>query len=151
MTTKESTGQRGKKAERLVEAVLKKWNGKADFAYWRLPDSRSARNFLAAQPGDYAYFSHPHGGIVEVKETQHPRRIAKDKISQLPVLQKFALAGAKSVILIHHSVEGKWRMVLPSQLEFGKPSWDLSGFAVYESAEEALLASGYFNQGEKQE
>jgi hypothetical protein len=76
-------GQRGKSAEKVVESILRGWNSKANFAYWRLPDSRSARSYLAAQPGDFVYFADPYAGIIEVKETLHAVRIAKDKISQL--------------------------------------------------------------------
>jgi hypothetical protein len=142
--TKSTIGQRGKAAEKAVEAVLKKWNNKTEFAYWRLPESRSARSFLAAQPGDMCYFCGDYAGIIEVKSTEHSKRIAKDKISQLAVLNKLELAGASSVILINHSVEDKWRVVLPTQLEMGVPSWDLSGFPLFDSAAEALLSTGYF-------
>jgi len=141
---KESIGARGKQAEKTVEAILKKWNGKSTFAYWRLPDARSARSFLSAQPGDFGFYCGANAGIIEVKSTTHAFRIAKDKISQLAVLTKLEMAGAKSVILINHSVEGVWRAVLPTQLEIGLPSWNLSEFKTYASAEEALKSTGYF-------
>lgn len=141
---KESVGQRGKLAEKAVEKVLKLWNNKAHFAYWRLPDARSAMGRVAAQPGDFCYFSHPNAGIIEVKTTEHSFRVAKDKISQLPVLHKLDLAGAGSIILILHSTENVWRAVRPSQLESGAPSWDLRGVPVHPSAESALLSTGFF-------
>ena len=138
-------GDRGKAAEKTVEAVLKRWNGRGDFAYWRLPDARSARNFLAAQPGDFAYFNKPRAGIIEVKETQHSYRIAKDKISQLATLKKLDLAGASSVILIHHSVEDVWRAVLPYDLDSSVPSWDLRDFPTFATAEVALISTDFFS------
>ena len=141
---KETVGQRGKAAEKLVEAILKRWNNRADFAYWRLPDSRSARSFLAAQPGDICYFSGPHAGIIEIKSAEHPYRIPKAMISQLPTLMKLELAGASSVILVLHKGLDKWRVVLPSQLEQGLPSWDLSAFPLHDTAEAALKSTGYF-------
>ena len=141
---KEKIGQRGKQAEKIVETVLKKWNSRVTFAYWRLPDSRSARSFLVAQPGDYCFFSGSHAGIIEVKSSLHPSRIAKDKISQLPILQKLALAGASSVILIHHSEIDKWRVLYPSDLAMNVPSWELSVFPLFDSAEDALISTGYF-------
>lgn len=140
----ETVGQRGKTAEKLVEAILKRWNNRADFAYWRLPDSRSARSFLAAQPGDICYFSGQHAGIIEIKSTEHSRRLPKAMISQLPTLMKLELAGASSVILVLHKGLEKWRVVLPSQLEQGLPSWDLSGFPLHDTAEAALKSTGYF-------
>ena len=141
---KEKIGQRGKTAEKMVEAVFKKWNNQASFAFWCLPDSRTARSFIAAQPGDYGFFSGKYGSIAEVKSTLHPNRIAKDKISQLPTLKKLEMAGAHSVIVIHHSALDVWRVVTPDDLEMGVPSWDLSGFPTYPTAEDALLSTGYF-------
>ena len=142
---KELVGQRGKDAEKIVGDILKRWNNRASFAFWRLPDSRSARSFVTAQPGDYAYFCGDYGGIIEVKSSLAPSRIAKDKISQLPTLHKLELAGARCIILIHHSVADVWRAVKPSQLEMGPPSWDLSEVPTYATAEAALQATGYFN------
>lgn len=141
---KETVGQRGKAAEKLVEAILKRWNNRADFAYWRLPDSRSARSFLAAQPGDICYFSGQHAGIIEIKSSEHSHRLPKAMISQLPTLMKLELAGASNVILVLHKGLDKWRVVLPSQLEQGLPSWDLSAFPLHDTAEAALKSTGYF-------
>ena len=78
----EKIGQRGKSAEKIVEGVLKSWNTSASFAYFRLADARAARNFLAAQPGDFAYFSGTFAGIIEVKSSQHSYRIAKVKTTR---------------------------------------------------------------------
>jgi hypothetical protein len=142
--TKSSIGDRGKAAEKAVETVLKEFNRRTEFAYWRLPDARSARSFLAAQPGDFAYFCKGKGGLIEVKETEHNYRIAKDKISQLAILQKLSCAGAQNVILVHHSTIDVWRYILPDQLEIGPPSWNLSEFVVFESAAEALAATNFF-------
>ena len=144
MAIKESAGSKGKTAEKIVEGVLKSWNTSASFAYFRLADARAARNFLAAQPGDFAYFSGTFAGIIEVKETRHSYRIAKDKVSQLPVLHKLAYAGAKSVILIQHTTENVWRAVLPTELTIGQPSWDLRHLPTYTSAEAALKSTGWF-------
>jgi len=139
-----TTGQRGKSAEKVVESILRGWNTKANFAYWRLPDSRSARSYLAAQPGDFVYFADPYAGIIEVKETLHAVRIAKDKISQLPNLHKLSLAGAHSIVVVHHSTTKLWRAIHPHQLPFGVASWDLSGFPSFDTAEDALISTGYF-------
>jgi hypothetical protein len=142
--TKSKIGDRGKAAEKEVDKVLRILNNRSDFAYWRLPDARAARGYLAAQPGDFAYFCKGRGGIIEVKETEHAYRIAKDKISQLATLQKFEWAGAKSAIIIHHSVDNVWRMIYPSQLEIGPASWDLRQFVCFKTPVEALQATGYF-------
>lgn len=142
-------GQRGKKAEEKVNAILKRWNEKAGFAYFRLPDARAAMGRLAAQPGDFVYY---HGGIldpdwsgiIEVKSTAHNFRIAKDKISQLATLKKLEAAGARSVILVWHTESDVWRAIDPCDLEDGVPSWDLSRFPAWKDAETALLSMRYF-------
>jgi hypothetical protein len=146
--TKSKIGDRGKAAEKEVDKVLRIMNNRSDFAYWRLPDARAARGFLSAQPGDFCYFTTMAGtfcgGIIEVKETEHAYRIAKDKISQLATLQKFEWAGASSVIVIHHSVEDVWRAFKPSDIEIGPASWDLRRFATHTTALAALKSTGYF-------
>lgn len=141
---KNERGDRGKAAEKAVEDVLRQFNQSLYFAYWRLPDARAAMGRLAAQPGDFVYFSNGRGGIIEAKETKHDFRIAKDKISQLAVLHKLAEAGARSLIVVHHSTTDLWRAVRPEHLKIGPPSWDLSEFPTYKSAEAALHWSGLF-------
>ena len=135
----------GKKAEKLVEAVLKKWNNNSGFAYFRLQDSRAARNFLVAQPGDFAYYCGPRAGILEVKSTQHSYRLAKDKVSQLPTLKKLSMAGASNLVLVHHYLEGVWRILYPGGLDASVPSWDLRNVETYPDAESALFSTGYFD------
>ena len=136
---------RGKASEKIVEAIFKKWNNQMDFSWHRFPDSRSARGALAAQPGDFLYFCKSRAGVVEVKHTEHAYRVAKDKISQLMVLKKFAQAGASSLILIHHGLKNVWRVLDPLSLASDVPSWDLREFPCYPDAETALLSSNYFN------
>ena len=43
----------------------------------------------------------------------------------------------------------KWRWVFPYQLDPSAASWDLRDFVTFDSAEEALKSSGYFNLGEE--
>lgn len=140
-----SISNTGKKAEKLVEAVLKKWNNRAGFAYFRLPDSRAARNFLTAQPGDFAYYCGPRAGILEVKSTQHSYRLAKDKVSQLPTLKKLSAAGASNLVLVQHTTENVWRILYPGGLDASVPSWDLRNVETYPDAESALFSTGYFD------
>lgn len=144
MAVNSSTKDRGKAAEKAVEKVLKKWNEYSAFTYWRLPDSRSARSFLAAQPGDYGWFCTGRGGILEVKSTQHAYRIARDKISQLATLKKLDLAGAENLILIQHTEENVWRVVRPGNLDSDVPSWDLRSYPTYDTPEAALRSTGWF-------
>ena len=132
-------GSRGKHAEKEVEKTLESYNrNHLDFAYHRLPDARSARNFLKAQPADFMYWCSGIGGFIEVKETKHSSRLSRDKISQMPVLKKFALAGARSTVIIFHSTTQKWRIAPLSFFVDEVPSWDLSPLPTFDSAEKAL-------------
>ena len=136
----------GKETEKIVEALFNEWNTKQCFAWHRMPDARSARGALAAQPGDYVYFASKEnrfmGGFIEVKASKHPFRIAKDKVRQLPKLRVFDLAGADNIVLVHHYLEGVWRAVHTADLEVGQPSWDLSDIAKFPTPEEALNYAG---------
>lgn len=134
----------GKETEKLVEKLFDQWNADSRFSWHRLPDAKAARGFLAAQPADYAWWRLPHGGYLEVKATQHEYRLAKDKVKQLPLLQKHALAGARCFVLVHHYLLGKWRVVNATKMEIGVPSWDLRSYPLFDSAEDALMSTGVF-------
>jgi hypothetical protein len=139
-------GQRGKEAEKEVNDLFTRWNAKEGFSFHRLPDARSARSFLKAQPADFIVAVDPHGGIfVEVKDSQHPYRIAKDKVSQLPTLRKFDLAGMRFLVLVKHTEQRLWRVIPPSFFDGDiPPSWDLRSLPLHESAEAALRSTGLF-------
>lgn len=144
MVAKEKIGQRGKTAERFVEAVLKRWNGQAHFAYQRLADSRTARAYIAAQAADFLYFSKGKSGFIEVKSTTHPSRLTRAAVSQLPTLQKFSYAGAANIILVFHSELNVWRILYPGGMDSSVTSWDLREVPTYPTPEDALMSTGYF-------
>ena len=131
---------RGKETEKEVELFLKKMNGQTKFAYSRFPDARSARGFLAAQPADFLVVCNGVVVLLEVKHTNHPYRLPKDKLSQHAMLAKFAEAGAVGLLIVHHEGLG-WRIINVTRLTFGVPSWDLSKFPIYSNAESALFAA----------
>lgn len=139
---------RGKSTEKKVENFLKSLNCKANVAYLRFPDSRSARNFLAAQPADFLVICNGVPVFIESKHLNASYRLTKNKVSQHAALAKFNAAGAKALVVVEHEGVG-WRAVNIEDLEFGVPSWDLRAFPLYNSAEEALKSSGYFNLGEE--
>ena len=134
----------GKETEKLVEKLLEGWNQNANFSWHRLPDAKAARGFLAAQPADYVWWRLPHGGYLEVKATKHAYRLSKDKVTQLPSLRKHAQAGARCYVLVHHYLEGKWRVINAATMEVNVPSWDLSQLPTYNSADDALKSTGFF-------
>lgn len=128
----------GKETELLVESALKKLNVRQDFAWHRLPDARAARGALKAQPGDYQYIFHKVFGYIEVKALKHPTRLPATRLTQLPIMNKWEMAGASSVVLVHHYMTGEWRAVSPAVLPVGATSWDLSSFKSHATVEEAL-------------
>ncbi len=136
---------RGKSTEKKVEAFLKAANSKANISYIRFPDSRSARNFLAAQPADFLAVASGTPIFIEVKHLNAPYRLPKDKVSQHAVLTKFKAAGSVCLVVVEHEGVG-WRVVGIEDLEFGVPSWDLRRFPTHASAEEALKSTGYFGE-----
>jgi hypothetical protein len=91
-----------------------------------------------AMIGDFEFFLPGTHGVIEVKETKHDYRIAKDKLEQLPRLHKRAMCGGTCIVLVYHSTTKLWRSFLAIDLEIGKPSWDLSGYEQFESAKAAL-------------
>ncbi len=141
-----TVGQRGKVTEKAVEKVLTRWNGEVlEFAWHRLPDTRSARSFLKAQPADYYLAVKGRAYHLEAKESQHEFRLARDKISQIQVLRKFAMAGMLFAVVVHHTTLDRWRCIPCAFFTGDIPtSWDLRQFPLLDSAEAALMATGWF-------
>ena len=135
----------GKETEKLVESLFTEWNQRQSFAWHRLPDSKSARAFLKAQPADYLYRSGQFSGFIEVKALKHPYRLSTDRVTQLATLKKWSLAGSQNLILVHHYMEGVWRVLYPGGLDASVPSWDLRNVETYPDAESALLSTRYFD------
>lgn len=142
-----SIADRGKWAEKEVEKHLKSLNEKyARFAYERLPDARAAGGRLKAALCDFlAWWERPDGHdsyLIEVKETKHDYRIAKDKLEQLPRMRKLRLAGAMGIVLIYHSSIDRWRGA-PLEYFDGNipPSWDLRELPTCATLAEALQSS----------
>jgi Holliday junction resolvase len=141
-----SPGDRGKAAEKTVLGVLTKWNLKyVRFAFERLADARAARGAIKAQLCDFIVHVPDHFVMLEVKETTHEFRIAKDKLAQLPNMKKWIEAGATGLALIHHSTLLQWRVVDLALIATGEPSWDLREFPLWPSAEAALVSTQLFN------
>lgn len=137
-------GQRGKEAEKAVKDLFTVWNRRMDFAWHRMPDSKASRNLVAAQPADFIVAVSGVTMWLEAKETQHEGRIAKDKVRQLPLLKKFRLARMPGYVLVLHTTLGRWRIVNVDDLDLGLPSWDLSEFELFETAQDALISTGLF-------
>jgi hypothetical protein len=136
---KSKSANRGKAEEKEVHEFLKRLSAsRADFDFLRLPDARSAMGRVAAMPADFEAFTPSGHYLLEVKSSEHDYRLARDKVTQLPMMRKRILAGGRSIVLVYHSMIKKWRRVNVGVLDPTAPSWDLSTFAMYDSAEAAL-------------
>jgi hypothetical protein len=142
---KEDVGQRGKTAEKLVQALLDEWNTKCvNFAYTRLADSRAARGMVKAQISDYIVWHKEVSIPLEVKSIEHDYRLPKANLDQLPNLKKVELAGAYPLVLVHFKLSDVWRVAPTSYFEFGVPSWDMRNRSTYATAKLALQSTGFF-------
>lgn len=128
----------------MVEDVFKKWNSRADFAWHPMPDSHSARGRVPAQPADYLYRCGRNSGFIEVKAIDHPFRLTRARLTQLPMLRKWTMAGAQDLVLVHHYRKQTWRLVLVSDLDPSLTSWDLRWCGEFAAPENALNCLGLF-------
>lgn len=135
----------GDETEKLVEELFREWNQRQWFAWHRLPDAKAGRGRIAAQPADYIYRNgRKTSGFIEVKALKHAYRLPSARLTQLPTLLKWALAGSSSLVLVHHYMEGVWRVIPPRWMEPGATSWDLRDLEAYPNAKVALESTGYF-------
>src|SRR5574340_230948 len=111
----------GRETEKLVEDVLSRQNSRGDTAHLRFPDAKAARGLLKAQISDYLVVARGQSYFIEAKALKHLSRLPKDRLTQLPLLKKFQMAGASGIVLIHHYMSGVWRAVNIAHLEFGVP------------------------------
>ena len=145
---KKTAGSRGKAAEKAVREVLTDLgNRMATFDWDRIYDARSAGGRFPSRPGDFEWYYKGSDcvafGLIEVKEVAHNVLLPKKNFNpkQVARLRKRQLAGARVIILVHHSVAKVWRWV-PLQLFIDNPnvtSWNLGAFSMYPTARSALL------------
>jgi len=137
---------RGKVAETCVQAALKSWMGESSTReYERLLDSKAAGRTIKAAAADFDYHcidlrGAATSGLIEVKETQHEYRLARDKVPQLPRLRRRSRCGAKCVVLVLHSTTGQWRALTPAWMEHNgdKGSWNLKDHPFFDTPMGAL-------------
>jgi hypothetical protein len=136
-------GTRGKNSERLVKNALDKFNEEIfDFAWHRYPDTRASRGMIAAQPCDFLLACAGAAHHLEVKEIEDIRemRFPRKRLTQLPMLTKFAHAGISFGVLIHHPKRREWRFIGESVFFANDaPSIALTAYPAYPNAREALI------------
>lgn len=145
---KNSAAGRGKKPEAEVMKYLKAYDAKhQDFDFSRNYDSHSAGGRFQRQTGDFQFYSPGAHGVIEVKEVAHAFRVPHKNLTEESAakLWKRQLAGGEVIVLIYHSVTGKWRV---ADLNFFKirtgGSWDLSGMCEFHACSSALDSLGLF-------
>lgn len=129
----------GKETEKLVGVVFDELNQSSSFAHHRFPDAKAARGALKAQPSDSLLVWNGVPIFLEIKALKHLYRLPSDRVTQLPVLKKFALAGAQGWVLVNHYMIQRWRIVSVDDLTFGVPSWDLSSVETFDGPKDAIL------------
>ena len=85
-----------------------------------------------------------NSGFIEVKAIDHPFRLTRARLTQLPVLRKWTMAGGDDLVLVHHYRKQTWRLVLVSDLDPSLPSWDLRRWGEFADPESALNCLGLF-------
>ena len=131
---------RGAKAEEYVAKALKAWSDQPGREANRLTDSKAAGRIIKAAAADFEFFCEAGHGLIEVKETEHEYRLARDKVPQLPRLRKRANCGGVCLVVVRHSTLNVWR-VLDAQVMAvtgDKGSWNLSNIPTFRTLEEAL-------------
>jgi penicillin-binding protein-related factor A (putative recombinase) len=106
----------------------------------RFSDSTSARNISSAQPADFILVVRGKSFLLECKSVKQANRLPK--FAQHPRLQRWLLAGIPSKLLIHHYLEGSYRLVDVSTLTLGQASFNLQHILpkTFGEVMEALLA-----------
>ena len=101
----------GKTSERLIAKALESFNGVPHVGWKRIYDSYSARSALPPQVGDFR-ITIPNGScIIELKSTNHERRLLKRAFRpvQWALMVKALSVGESVVVVVHHTKTGVWR------------------------------------------
>ena len=104
----------GKWAESQVQLTLKTLETEFEgFDWQRLYDTHSAKSILPAQVGDFLFFATGVHGVIEVKETENPTKIARANFGdqQLALLRKRHKAGGAVWAVVYHTTVGVWRVI----------------------------------------
>lgn len=144
-----SFANRGAKAEKATQEYLAAWaQGHLHREYNRLVDTKAAGRIIKSACADFEFFTvgtdtmqaFSTHGLIEVKETEHEYRLARDKVPQLPRLRKRAYCGGFCCVLVLHSTLGKWRALSAPRLAVtgDKGSWNLTDEPSFDTPGEAL-------------
>lgn len=137
---------RGKTAEDAVQKFLTQWASESSTREFnRLVDAKAAGRIIKAAAADFEYccktaYGETFHGLIEVKETEHAYRLARDKLPQLARLRKRQKCGGSCFVLVLHSTLKQWRVLSLAFLtdDGDKGSWDLRSLPSYDTVFEAM-------------
>jgi hypothetical protein len=137
-----SPKDRGKDTEGHIKRHFENLNRQIlPFMFEKLPDARSARGAFKAVLCDFNVLCRSVSFYIEAKETEHPYRLARDKIPQIAKLRKAELAGGVPFVLVYHSLLGQWRCLPISYFDGPIPaSWDLRNAPLFDDLKSALAS-----------
>lgn len=145
LKTHNSRSNRGAKAEKLTQDFLRKWQEATPHREAnRLTDTKAAGRVIKSSAADFEFFcweDRPHHGLIEVKQTEHEYRLAKNKVTQLGRLRKRHKCGGLVFVLVFHSTLNQWRCLSAFELfdeNNFQASWDMRHLPLYATPGEAL-------------
>ncbi len=142
---REEIAQRGKSEEKKVAAVLAKLKTKfIEFDYARRPDARSGRGRGVPQPSDFECLYKGTAFEIEVKSTKAVNTIPYKNFSQLGMLRRRKLAGAKIIVLIYIAKVKAWccpdeDWLFEDYDPDTRASWNISGWPTFTHVSELIL------------
>lgn len=146
---KSSLSDRGKPAEDSLHAAMRAWvaGSPSTRDVTKLLDSYAVGVTVRMAVSDFEIDAVVNGvgvhAYIEVKQTEHPYRLAKTKFGQRAKLLHKTKCGAQAFLVVMHTPTGKkpyWR-VLPVGMSLAvedKGSWDMRDVESYPSATEAF-------------
>lgn len=144
---------RGAVAEKAVQKYLTDWAQHPHREFSRMVDSKAAGRTIKAAAADFEFFAlqkdcgprgdetRRHHGLIEVKETRHPYRLEKKRVTQLARLRKRTNVGGTCLVLVFHSETNLWRCIdVPYMTADGNltGSWDMTNLPTLPTAGDAL-------------
>ena len=119
---------------------LSSWSSVPNREANRLTDSKAAGRIIKAAAADFEYFCLQGHGLIEVKETEHEYRLARDKVPQLARLRKRTNCGGLCLVVVFHSTLKQWRVVDTTYLATtgDKGSWNLGDIPLYDDLATAV-------------
>jgi hypothetical protein len=136
--TVRSNAGKGKKSERAINKVLKKFSAKKRFSFLPLPDAHVCRGRIPKQPGDNAIFVDGEAYITDTKELEKKMYLGSDRMSQMAQMKLLKMSGVNCAFFVHQLTEDKWYVIDIESTNF-KCSAKLKDFVQHDSAEEAVL------------